>query len=161
MEGMDVMGVYVVQVIGGQEESASEMIIKHAQDIVEDCFIPRHEFMYRKSGHWHCKLRKLFPGYVFVATDEPERVRAAIRRMPAFSRMLTTAAMHAYPFLLNASSSDDSVTHTETHVMGMREGIIEGDRVMVTRGRSGCKGQYHQDRPTQAAGMGGYGHVWT
>lgn len=69
------MGVFVVQVVGGQEDRAAALIAKNAQGAVEDCFAPKREVMHRKSGQWHRILEKLFPGYVFVRTNASEQVR--------------------------------------------------------------------------------------
>ena len=43
------MGVFVVQVVGGQEDRAAALIAKIAQGAVEDCFVPKREVMHRKS----------------------------------------------------------------------------------------------------------------
>lgn len=91
------MGVFVVQVVGGQEDRAAALIAKIAQGAVEDCFVPKREVMHRKSGQWHRILEKLFPGYVFVRTSTPEQVREVLGRVPAFSRMLTSAGDTCLP----------------------------------------------------------------
>lgn len=134
MEGIGAMGIYVVQVAGGQEASAAEMITRHAQGAVEDCFIPKREVMRRQSGQWHSKLEKLFPGYVFVQTNAPELLCEALRRVPAFTRMLTFAGDMCLPLSDDEVAWINAITNTDTHVMEMSEGIIEGDRVVVTRG---------------------------
>lgn len=56
------MGIFVVQVIGGQEDRAAALIAKLVQGAVEDCFVSKREIMHRKSGQWHRILEKLFPG---------------------------------------------------------------------------------------------------
>lgn len=134
MEGVGAMGIYVVQVAGGQEARAAEMITRHAQGAVEDCFIPKREVMRRQSGQWHSKLEKLFPGYVFVQTNAPELLCEALRRVPAFTRMLTFAGDMCLPLSDDEVAWINAITNTDTHVMEMSEGIIEGDRVVVTRG---------------------------
>ena len=134
MEGIGVMGIYVVQVAGGQEARAAEMITRRAQGAVEDCFIPKREVMRRQAGQWHSKLEKLFPGYVFVQTNAPELLCEASRRVPAFTRMLTFAGDMCLPLSDDEVAWINATTNTDTHVMEMSEGIIEGDRVVVTRG---------------------------
>lgn len=128
------MGVFVVQVVGGQEDRAAELISKLAQEVVEDCFIPKREVMHRQSGQWHRKIEKLFPGYVFVQTGAPERVRESLRQVPGFSRMLTLAGDTCLPLAVDEVAWINAVTNVDTHVMEMSEGVIEGDRVMVKRG---------------------------
>lgn len=128
------MGVFVVQVVGGQEDGAAALIAKLAQGDVEDCFVPKREVMHRKSGQWHHTFEKLFPGYVFVRTSAPERVREVLRRVPAFTRMLTSAGDTCLPLTADEVAWIISITNVDTHVMEMSEGVIEGDRVMVIRG---------------------------
>ena len=128
------MGVFVVQVIGGQEDRAAALIAKLAQGAVDDCFVPKREVMHRKSGQWHRILEKLFPGYVFVRTNAPEQVREVLGRVPAFTRMLTFAGDACLPLTADEVAWINATTNVDTHVMEMSEGVIEGDRVMVIRG---------------------------
>lgn len=128
------MGVFVVQVVGGQEDKAAALISKLAQGAVEDCFVPKCEVMRRKSGQWHRTLEKLLPGYVFVRTSAPGQVREVLRRVPAFTRMLTSAGDTCLPLTADEIVWINAITNADTHVMEMSEGAIEGDRVMVMRG---------------------------
>ena len=128
------MGVFVVQVVGGQEDRAAALIAKIAQGAVEDCFALKREVMHRKSGQWHRILEKLFPGYVFVRTNAPEQVREVLGRVPAFTRMLTSAGDTCLPLTADEVAWINATTNMDTHVMEMSEGVIEGDRVMVIRG---------------------------
>lgn len=107
---------------------------KIAQGAVEDCFVPKREVAHRKSGQWHRILEKLFPGYVFVRTSAPEQVREVLGRVPAFTRMLTSAGDTCLPLTADEVAWINAITNVDTHVMEMSKGVIEGDRVMVTRG---------------------------
>lgn len=128
------VGIYVVQVVGGQEAKAVEMINSLARESVEDCFIPKREVMHRQEGQWYRKLEKLFPAYVFVKTADPEQLRKALRQIPAFTRMLTSAGDMCLPLSADEVAWVNATTSADTHVMEMSKGVIEGDRVMVTRG---------------------------
>lgn len=128
------MGVFVVQVIGGQEDRAAALIAKLAQGAVDDCFVPKREVMHRKSGQWHRILEKLFPGYVFVQTSTPEQVREVLGRLPAFTRMFTFAGDACLPLTADEVAWINATTNVDTHVMEMSEAVIEGDRVVVACG---------------------------
>lgn len=128
------MGVFVVQVISGQEDRAAALIAKLAQGAVEDCFVPKREVAHRKSGQWHRILEKLFPGYVFVRTSAPKRAREVLGRVPAFTRMLTSAGDTCLPLTADEVAWINATTNMDTHVMEMSEGVIEGNRVVVIRG---------------------------
>lgn len=133
-KGPDCVRIYVVQVAGGQEAKAVEMIASLARESVEDCFIPKREIMHRREGKWHCKLEKLFPGYVFVQTADPEQLRKALRQIPVFTRILTSAGDTCLPLSADEVAWINATTSADTHVMEISEGIIEGDHVMVTSG---------------------------
>ena len=128
------MGVFVVQVVGGQEDGAAALIAKLAQGAVEDCFVPKREIMHRKSGQWHRILEKLFPGYVFVQTSESEWVREVRGRVPAFSRTFTSAGDTCFSLAADEVVRINVTTNVDTHVMEMSEGVIEEDRVTVIHG---------------------------
>ena len=119
------MGVFVVQVISGQEDRAEALIAKIAQGAVEDCFVPKREVMHRKSGQWLRTLEKLFPGYVFVQTSVPEQVREVLGRVPAFTRMLTSAGDTCLPLTADEVAWINSVTDVDTHVMKRRRAMVE------------------------------------
>ena len=133
-KGPDRMGIYVVQVAGGQEAKAVEMIAGVAQGIVQDCFAPRREVMRRIDGAWQRKCEKLFPGYVFVQTDDPVEVQRLFRVVPTFTRMLGSAGDTFLPLTPDEVTWINIHTNAETHVVEMSEGIIDGDRVVVTSG---------------------------
>lgn len=128
------MGIYVIQVVGGQEAKAAEAISAMAQCAVRDCFVLRREVMKRKDGAWRKRIERLFPGYVFVETDDPLRVRQLLRSVPAFTRLLGSAGDTFVPLTSDEVAWISVHTNAETHVLEMSEGAIEGDRVTVTSG---------------------------
>lgn len=128
------MGIYVVQVAGGKETKAVEKIAGVAQGNVQDCFVPRREVMKRIDGVWRKKCERLFPGYVFVQTDDPVRVQQLLRAVPTFTRMLGSAGDTFLPLTRDEVTWINVHTNADTHVVEMSEGIIEGDRVVVTSG---------------------------
>ena len=128
------MGVFVVQVISSQEDRAAALIARLAQGAVDDCLVPKREVMHRKSGQWHRILEKLFPGYVFVRTSAPKQIREALGRVPAFTRMLTSAGDTCLPLTADEVARINVTTNVDTHVMEMSEGVIEEDRVTVIHG---------------------------
>lgn len=128
------MGVYTIQVVGGQETRAVELITRVACDAVRECFVPRREVMNRTGGAWHKRCEKLFPGYVFVQTENPVKVQQLLRTVPTFTRMLGSAGDTFLPLTPDEVTWINVHTNAETHVVEMSEGIIEGDRVVVTSG---------------------------
>lgn len=110
------------------------MIARVACDVVQECFVPRREVMKRTDGAWHKRCERLFPGNVFVQTEDPLKVQQLLRAVPTFTRMLGSAGDTFLPLTPDEVTWINVHTNAETHVVEMSEGIIEGDRVMVTSG---------------------------
>lgn len=133
MKGRSV-GLYVVQVVGGQERHVADLIQKICGDSVEDSFVPELEVMKKIHGEWVCKREKLFTGYVFVQTCEPEEVRKVLWMLPTFARIVCTGNDTLASLSCEETAWLNAYTDAHTHVLEMSEGIIEGDKVMVTSG---------------------------
>lgn len=65
---------YVMQVRTGTEENIRcqcQRLI--SSNVLERCFIPYYQQKKRFQGEWHIQERILFPGYVFLITQNPEK----------------------------------------------------------------------------------------
>ena len=91
------MGIFVLQVTGGQERHAAELVRKMLGDKVKDCFAPMRELKKRKAGQWRTVRELVFPGYLFLETDDPADVYARLRRVPVLMRLLTGAGEEFLP----------------------------------------------------------------
>ena len=128
------MGVYVLQVPGGQERRAEELAQRLPKDVISSCFIPVREVKKRRGGEWKTEQELLFPGYLFVETNEPELASERLRELPLFMRVLADVGDEFLPLSDNETSWIRSLTTERLHVVEMSEGVIEGDRVIVTQG---------------------------
>ena len=64
---------YVAQVQAGRESSTLEMCRRLVPpSVMEDCFMPEYEVMWKIRGEWRLVKRLLFPGYLFFVTDDAE-----------------------------------------------------------------------------------------
>lgn len=80
---------YVLQTITGQEEELVEFIrILLSDDLYESCFVIKAEWMKRLGGIWKLQVGALFPGYVFIHSNEPEKLFMKLKKVPRFSKML-------------------------------------------------------------------------
>lgn len=95
-------------------------------------FIPRYIMKIRYRKAWHDVEKVLFPGYVFIDTDQIDEVMKALRGVPMFTRALCRAEQVApitvaeQEFLQNMMNEND--------IVDLSEGFIIGDKVCVTRG---------------------------
>lgn len=124
---------YVIQVRTGTEEEIQrqcENIID--KSILEKCFIPKYEQERKYQGKWHTELNILFPGYVFLVSEEKEKLFFELKQIIGLTKLLGTGETivpltdEEVNFLLRLGGEEQTV--------GMSEGIIENDRVIVTSG---------------------------
>lgn len=124
---------YVIQVRTGTEEEIQrqcENIID--KSILEKSFIPKYEQERKYQGEWHTELKVLFPGYVFLVSEEKEKLFFELKRIIGLTKLLGTGETivpltdEEVNFLLRLGG--------EEQIVGMSGGIIENDRVVVLSG---------------------------
>lgn len=126
--------LYAVQVTSGQEEHVRTMLLRQLPDVASDCYTPAYECARKVAGQWRTVTRMLFPGYVFVETPDPAALRDRLRSIPAFTRLLGASDESFLALTDDEVAWLNAFTNVETHVVEMSEGVIEGDRVLVTKG---------------------------
>lgn len=128
------MGIYVLQVAGGQERRAAELARRLLGNKLGDCFAPVRELKKRKAGQWRTVKELVFPGYLFLETEDQENVYARLRQAPVLMRLLTSTGDEFLP--LNNEEIDwlRALVVGKTHTVEMSEGLIEGGKVTVTSG---------------------------
>lgn len=124
---------YVIQVRTGTEEEIQrqcENIID--KSILERSFIPKYEQERKYQGKWHTELKVLFPGYVFLISEDMEKLFFELKRIMGLTKLLGTGETvvpltdEETDFLLKLGGEEQTVE--------MSEGIIENDMVVVTSG---------------------------
>ena len=82
---------YVVQVRAGTEKeiiTQCEKKIDHG--ILKRCFVPYYEAMKKYKGEWHLERKILFPGYVFMITDEVEALYLELKSIIGLTKLIGT-----------------------------------------------------------------------
>lgn len=73
---------YVVQTTSGQEDTAVEKCRKAIPTaIATKIFSPSYECMRRYLGAWHIKIQKLFPGYVFIESEDAKELEKCLENI--------------------------------------------------------------------------------
>ncbi len=126
---------YVVQVLGGKEEAMCRLIERMVADegVLQECFTPRYETQKKICGSWKTCRNVLFPGYVIAVTDDVEHLRAALRGVPEFTRLLTSGETFT-PLSEQDKAWIGAFTKPGSRTVEMSMGVIEGDKVVVTSG---------------------------
>ena len=80
---------YVIQTVTGREEELITFIRTIIdRELFEECFVIKAEWMKRLGGQWQIQVRPLFPGYIFIETEQPEAVFLKLKSVPRFSKVL-------------------------------------------------------------------------
>lgn len=124
---------YVLQVRTGTEESIRTQCRSNISEaVLQRCFIPYYEEKRRIRGTWTVLKKVLFPGYVFVVTDQLDELYQSLKAVIGLTKLIGTGkeivplTEEERGFLLELGGEDQ--------IVAMSEGIIEGDKVIVTRG---------------------------
>lgn len=124
---------YVVQVQTGTEESIRIQCQKRIpKSILTRCFIPYYEEKKRIRGEWVTQKKVLFPGYLFMVTDELEELYLQLKYVEGLTRLIGTGDE-----IVPLNSDEEAFLRRmggEEQVVRMSEGIIEGAQVHVTIG---------------------------
>lgn len=124
---------YVLQVRTGTEERIKIQCERTVPDsTLERCFIPYYEERRRGRGSWTTIKKILFPGYVFVITEDVEGLYQQLKHVLGLTKILGLGEV-IVPL------SDDEVNLMERlggeeQLVGMSEGIIEGGQVRIYNG---------------------------
>lgn len=132
---------YVIQVRSGTEEHIKIQCEKKVPpEIMKRCYIPYYERQRKYKGSWHMEQRILFPGYVFVISDELEELFIGLKSVIGLTKLIGTG-QEIVPLteqevtLIERLGNDDGLVE-------ISQGIIQGGRTVITsgplKGLEGC-----------------------
>ena len=55
---------------------------------VEACWVPKYEIKRKYKGTWRREEKLLFPGYLFIRTEEINRFQHELKRFPEMTKLL-------------------------------------------------------------------------
>ncbi|MBB5265394.1 transcriptional antiterminator NusG [Catenibacillus scindens] len=125
---------YVIQVRTGTEENIRIQCEKFIKDkrIMKTCFIPYYEEKKRFQGRWNLQKKILFPGYIFVITQDALRLHEILKQVMGLTRILKIGETMI-------ALTQKEVAFMERfggleQIVGMSEGIIEGSQIIISSG---------------------------
>ena len=125
---------YVIQTVGGQEDQVRCLMLKLVDpSLIQESFIPRYEVMKRIKGAWVKRAEVLLPGYVFVVTKDPGKLKASLRAVPRFTRLLGNDDMFT-PLDDREVAFINAFTQPGKRTVELSTGVIEGDEVVILNG---------------------------
>ena len=124
---------YVIQVFTGTEENIRLQCEKLIDaEVLKKSFIPYYEEKRKYDGKWHVNTKVLFPGYVFLVSEQVDGLKEQLRKVLGFSKLIGTGE-EIIPL------SEDEVKLLEKlgrkeQVVEMSVGVIENDCVKILKG---------------------------
>ncbi len=89
---------YVIQTYTGKEEKLAEMIRRIVPaEYVRDCFVPYFEQLHCWHQQNQIRVLRLFPGYVFLSSDDIGGLFQHLKKVPAMSKIMTAGAFEFTP----------------------------------------------------------------
>ena len=80
---------YVIQVAPREEQKIVSLIKSGVpKEICSECFFPMRDIRRKIRGEFVDYREKLFPGYVFVETENPEGLRKEMQNIQHLTKML-------------------------------------------------------------------------
>lgn len=124
---------YVIQTSPGEELMVKKIIENVVpKDCYEECRIIFYEVERKYQGKWHQEKRKMFPGYLFMITDDISEVQIHLKRFPQMSKLLgvgdevVPVTKAEENFLRRLSGEEGNVE--------MSVGIQVGDEIRISKG---------------------------
>lgn len=124
---------YVIQVRTGTEREIIQQCRRViSKEVLEKSFLPCFEEMKRYKGAWHKEEKLLFPGYVFLISEDPERLYQSLKTVIGLTKLLKTGDQiislteAEIRFLLRFGGKEQLVK--------MSTGFLEQEQVVILEG---------------------------
>lgn len=89
---------YVIQTTTGSEQELLTAMDKALdRRFYQRCFHMKREAVWRRSGKCVIHIESLFPGYVFIQTENPGEIYLQLKKIPQFSKLLGKEEIEFYP----------------------------------------------------------------
>ncbi|MFR5075343.1 MAG: antiterminator LoaP [Lachnospiraceae bacterium] len=124
---------YVIQTSTGREEKIKQECEQRiSKDVLSHCVLPLYEEKIKYKGQWHIQKKKLFPGYLFLISENLDELHEQLKRVEAMTKLLGAGddiialTQNEIDFLLRFAGDEELVK--------MSQGMIIGDKVVILSG---------------------------
>jgi transcriptional antiterminator NusG len=88
----------VMQVVSGREGHTVLLMERLLSGgVLEKCFVPMRRMKKKYQGSWKEITEKLFPGYVFLISKQPQLLYDELKRIPALTKLLGSCEEYFTP----------------------------------------------------------------
>lgn len=125
---------YVLYVGVGKEDDTRLLIESLvSKDCYEEVYAPHYEKQVKRKGFWQTEDAPLVPGYLFIATTDLIELYQELQRVPKVTKILQYGE-EFIPLGRDETEWLMRLTAPGERTVGFSEGLIEGDKIHVTRG---------------------------
>lgn len=104
---------YVIQVKSGEEQEMKALLDKlRTEGAYGECFVPLFEDVKRSGGKCRIGFRKLFPGYLFVESDDPQKIFETLMGIKDFTKLLGTVEKDGSKVFVPICTEDEEFLRT-------------------------------------------------
>ncbi|MBQ7563866.1 MAG: hypothetical protein IJT16_07740 [Lachnospiraceae bacterium] len=122
---------YVIHTKTGEEERVVDLLNGYTEGYMEGkCVVPVFEKVIRNARSYRIYLRRLFPGYILVNTEDPKEMIASMRKVPVYTRMLGTKDEDGLTAFVPIGYEDMSFLNTL-----LTEGVLHVSYVKMKKSR--------------------------
>ena len=117
---------YVLQTLTGKEDELVRMIKKMVSpDLYTDCFIAYYERVWRKQQESIVHVERLFPGYVFIISENPDEIFLQLKKVPAMSKMIADGEFTFLPIEQEEETFLDNMLRAD-HIVRLSYVAMDG-----------------------------------
>lgn len=124
---------YVLWTVSGNEEAVrKELVLKLPPDSYQKIIIPQKKVQKKYHNEWREVTVRLYPGYLFLVTEDPDGIAQKLHYMDYFSKLLTVDFQ-----IVPITDEEEQCLKKligKNEIVDMSYGIIENDKVVVTSG---------------------------
>ena len=150
---------YVIHTMSGLEQKCMQQCQEYIDEAAyHEMFIPMYKAKKHFKKEWHEVEKPLFPGYLFVDTDEIEPIMTGLKKFRQYTKLLKDGDVISP--VKKEEQDFLALMMDKNHIVQYSEGFLIGDEVYITSAhadRSGT-GNYCpcQRRRTSANGIRRY-----
>lgn len=120
---------YVVQTESANEHLTMEILKNIAEPgSIKKLFVPVFEDVMKRGGKSHIVMRRLFPGYFFIDTNDPESVFGVLKKIPEFTRFVGAEEKDDEKIFLSVDKDDEDFLNSLMENGVMRVSYVKRDK---------------------------------
>lgn len=131
---------YVIHTMSGAEHKCMQQCREYIEETAyRELFVPLYQTKKHFRQEWHEVEKPLFPGYLFVDTDEIEPIINGLKQFRQYTQLLKDGDVIAP--IRKDEQEFLSMMMDKDHIVRYSEGFLVGDEVYITSGPlKQCKG---------------------